>query len=520
METVAIYMRLSSEDAYEGESCSISNQRDLLYHYVRKHEDLADCNIIEFSDDGYSGMNFERPGIKKLLSLAGNTVECIIVKDFSRFGRNLVEVGDYLDRIFPFLGVRFIAVNEGYDSKDNFGRTIGLDVSLKAMIYEMYSRDISDKIKCVKYAKMRKGEYMGRTPFYGYKKSEARKNMLEPDEPAAEVVRRIFRMAADGMKFSLIARKLNEEGVPTPLMYRKENNTYEGHNWKAASDVTYWTSDAIRRIVNEERYTGTMIGLKYTVTGVSSKKVKLVPKEDWIVVENANEPIVSKELFAQVQDILRHIRKPVQKSEPYKNEEYRGYVKCAYCGRVLPNSHGRDTYYYCFTGKSMPDSPCASVRLYKKDLEQALLEAIQVQIRLRTSAGGEQEMQESVKDGLVSGKEQPDLMARIRECKEAVNRYKSAQMTAFEDYAEKRIEKDVYLSRKKECAEKQAEADRQLSLLNEQLSLVQEDKEEPTAQIGRYASATKVTREMMAELVKEIKVSGTDTIEIVWNFRE
>ena len=137
MKTIALYMRLSNEDAHEGESYSIGNQRALLMDYVKSHEEFENWSVLEFYDDGYSGVSFERPGIQKLLALAGNTVNCIIVKDFSRFGRNLVEVGDYLDQIFPFLGVRFIAVNEGYDSGQGLGSSVGLDVSLKALVYEM-----------------------------------------------------------------------------------------------------------------------------------------------------------------------------------------------------------------------------------------------------------------------------------------------------------------------------------------------------------------------------------------------
>ena len=142
---VALYMRLSAEDANIGESVSIANQRDLLYAFVRSRREFDGCLVLEFCDDGYSGVNFSRPSVQKLLSLAGKTVSCIIVKDFSRFGRNLIEVGDYLDQIFPFLGVRFIAVNEGYDSGEGHGSSVSLDVSLKAMVYEMYSYDISEK---------------------------------------------------------------------------------------------------------------------------------------------------------------------------------------------------------------------------------------------------------------------------------------------------------------------------------------------------------------------------------------
>lgn len=136
MRAVAFYMRLSSEDANVGESVSIANQRDLLYDFIQNHHEFDNCPVLEFCDDGYSGANFNRPSVQKLLSFAGKTIDCIIVKDISRFGRNLIEVGNYLDQIFPFLGVRFIAINERYDSQQ-YGSSINLDISLRAMIYEM-----------------------------------------------------------------------------------------------------------------------------------------------------------------------------------------------------------------------------------------------------------------------------------------------------------------------------------------------------------------------------------------------
>jgi DNA invertase Pin-like site-specific DNA recombinase len=146
MKTIALYLRLSNEDKNEGESNSISNQRDLLKNYITSKKDLQGYEVLEFIDDGYSGATFDRPALNKLLKLTGKTIDVVMVKDFSRFGRNLIEVGNYIDQVFPFLGVRFIAVNEDYDSKDYKGSTASIDVGLKALIYEMYSRDISRKI--------------------------------------------------------------------------------------------------------------------------------------------------------------------------------------------------------------------------------------------------------------------------------------------------------------------------------------------------------------------------------------
>lgn len=278
---VALYMRLSAEDANIGESVSIANQRDLLYAFVRSRREFDGCPVLEFCDDGYSGVNFNRPSVQKLLSLAGKTVSCIIVKDFSRFGRNLIEVGDYLDQIFPFLGVRFIAVNEGYDSGEGHGSSVSLDVSLKAMVYEMYSYDISEKIRCVQQAKMCKGEYLCAIAFYGYQRSKLKKNHLEIDTNAAEVVRRIFNMAVNGMVPSKIASELNREGILSPLMYRKKNHTDGIRGWKTAGERTYWTRENVRRIICDERYTGCLIGRKQTVVDISTKRTEPVPREDW-----------------------------------------------------------------------------------------------------------------------------------------------------------------------------------------------------------------------------------------------
>lgn len=301
MKTIALYMRLSNDDAHEGESCSISNQRVLLLDYIKNHEEFDNWNVLEFYDDGYSGVSFERPGIQKLLSLAGTMVNCIIVKDFSRFSRNLVEVGDYLDQIFPFLGVRFIAVNEGYDSGQGMGSSVSLDVSLKALVYEMYSRDVSEKIRSVKHAKMRKGEYQGIIAFYGYKRNKTAKGGLQVDEPAAEVVHRIFRMAAEGISPTNIAVQLNHDSIPSPLMYRRENHTDGGHSWRVAGNLTCWTRENVRRTLCDERYTGRLISYTRAKEDVSSKVSKLLLKEEWIIAEDAHEALVSKEMFERAQ---------------------------------------------------------------------------------------------------------------------------------------------------------------------------------------------------------------------------
>lgn len=508
MNTVALYMRLSSEDDHEGESYSIGNQRELLHDYVRGHREFDGCNILEFLDDGYTGRNFERPGVKQMLALAGKTVDCIIVKDFSRFGRNLVEVGDYLDQVFPFLGVRFIAVNEGYDSRQETGSTVSLDVSLKAMVYEMYSRDISEKINCVKQAKMRRGEYLGGIGFYGYKKSETEKNKLVVDEPAAEVVRRIFRMASEGMIPAHIALELNREGIPSPLMYRKANHTDGKRGWKVRGEMVYWMRQNVRRILVDERYTGCMVSRKRVLADVSVKKTVPIPKEEWIVAENTHEAIVTKEVFQQAQTVLKHCGTREQRKPFHK---FRGLVRCACCGNVLIRKAGKKPYYFCLTAQTVKNTTCTDIRLEEAVLEDAVSAAVKAQIRLCMGEEQHRENRESISERL------QDELSR---CQSEIGRCKALQMALFEDYAEGRVDKSSFLSGKQEISECQERENRRFAELSGRLAQAQEKNIEQEGNWEQFGSASELSREMLVGLVKEIRVSGKDGMEIVWNFRE
>ncbi len=508
-ETVALYMRLSSEDANEGESFSIGNQRDLLHSFLKSRREFDGCTVMEFCDDGYTGTNFERPAVQKMLSMAGNPIRCIIVKDFSRFGRNLLDVGDYLDQIFPFLGVRFIAVNEDYDSRNSLGSAVSLDVSLKAMVYEMYSRDISEKIRCVQQAKMKKGEYLCGIAFYGYKRSETIKNKLEIDERAAAIVRRIFQMAVEGMKPTQIAVQLNAEGIPSPLVYRRENHTDGLRGWTAAGDISYWTRENVRRIISDERYTGCLVSRKRTVVDVSKKQTVKIPKEDWIVAKNTHEAVVPKAIFEQAQKVLKSCKR--QKTPEKPSQRFRGMLKCTVCGRTLGRVECREPYFYCPTRKTVPDAPCRQIHVNEQNLEAALLASIRIQTRLFTHAGMGDE-NESPLDALEK---------QIQDCQIAISRCKTKQTNAFEDYAEGRITRQEYLSYKQTVAGQQEEMMARYTELNiKKAELKQASGSLEKADLGRYACVTELTRELLVELIKEIRVSGENALEIVWNFKE
>ena len=297
---VALYIRLSLEDDDLGEakreSDSITNQRALLKDYLKNHEEFTDCTVIEKCDDGYSGVHFDnRPQFTELIGLAKKgKVNCIMVKDFSRFGRDYIELGSYLDQIFPFLGIRFISVNDNYDSAALNGETSGLDVAFKNLIYDYYSREMSKKQRIAWRRMAENGEYNAGFTLYGYKKALDDKHKLVIDEETAPIVKEIFSMKLSGVGTSHIAKCLNDRGVPSPAELGKQRNLRQ--KWKGNFEKYGWTASTVERILREEKYTGTMVMLKTELQGVRGRQVKR-PEKEWVRKEGTHEAIVSHQTY-------------------------------------------------------------------------------------------------------------------------------------------------------------------------------------------------------------------------------
>lgn len=250
---VAIYLRISVDDENRSESDSIINQRNLLRSYIAAAPTLSAGEVLEFSDDGWSGTNFNRPKVQELLELARfGVIRCIVVKDLSRWGRNYPEVNEYLDQIFPFLGIRFISVNDHYDSNDYKGATAPIDVAFSSIMHDMYCKELSIKVKQSHLAKAQKGEYVTGTVPFGYLRSKEKKNQLVIDEGAAVIIRRIFDMACNGISTIRIAATLNEDGVATPLIWRKRNGRSMLGYKLEDSKQTYWENSVIRKILRDD----------------------------------------------------------------------------------------------------------------------------------------------------------------------------------------------------------------------------------------------------------------------------
>lgn len=307
--TTAKYIRLSAEDDDLGESGktesnSVTNQRHLLDAFISRTPDLADTSVIEFCDDGWSGKNFERPAVQEMLAqVQEGKIQCIVVKDLSRFGRDYLTVGNYISSVFPFLGVRFIAVNDGFDSIRP-ADIDSLETSFKTLLYDLYSRDLSRKVRSAKKFRAQRGDFLAPFAPYGYVKDPADKSRLVIAPEAAETVRRIFRLAADGNDTKQIAMLLNREQVPTRMLYKRAAGCSRT-KWPSVLENNFWIEQIVARILRDERYIGKNIFGKRTRDMVGHTHTVKVSRADWITSENAHESIVTQEEFDRAQTAMR-----------------------------------------------------------------------------------------------------------------------------------------------------------------------------------------------------------------------
>ncbi len=327
---LALYMRVSKEDAcLQQESNSIYYQRTMLKEYVSKH--FKEYQLVEFVDDGYSGTHLNRPSVKKLLEyVRRKLIDCIIVKDFSRFSRDYIELGSYIEQIFPLIGIRFISVNDHYDSEKTQGGIGTLDISFKFLLYDLYSKDLSVKVKAALNAKKEEGIYVSANSPFGYEKSKEDRHKLSVKEDEAVVVRRIFDMALCGYTCVQIARQLNKEGVKTPKQFRAKDNK-----------ILEWHSSAICHILKNEVYIGNIVYEKYYKKEVGGKRY-LKPRSEWKIYHNHHEPIVSRQIFEKVQKKGKYTK--IDGTD--KKHPLTGKLLCN-CGKKLQLKKGANAYFRC-----------------------------------------------------------------------------------------------------------------------------------------------------------------------------
>lgn len=524
---MAIYLRLSmkdGEDRQTDESNSIRNQRKQIYEYIHRDAELSLCEVMEFCDDGYSGTNLERPGLQRMLKkVLENRIHCILVKDMSRFSRDYMEMGTYLNQIFPFMGVRFIAINDHYDSRNHSGSTMELDTAFQTLLYDLYSKDVSEKVKAVFEKKCAGGEYVfGQVPF-GYEKSRTVKHAVVVKETEAEIVRCIFSLAVQGESSTQIARRLYEEKIPTITQMRKPQKQY------ADGRIHSWSGTAVRKILNNRFYLGEMLYGKSVRKFVGSKNGISVPREEWNVIKNHHEALISEEIYERVSSFeRRHSKKkenPAKQKRNGKRHPLTGKLYCGGCGYAL-------SYKPIRVGKRCRGFECGKRTLFKipecctyikgGELEEIVLLALNQELMLGGDAGRQRERWIAFqKAGILHfKKKQEKLKAKIR-------RERAKKDMLYERYALHRAEMIEDLAREdyQKSADKLAEQISGLSEKAEETALKLAELENEYQKISKDTELVfqclrieELTQEVVDTFVRNVSVYQDKRIEIVWNF--
>ncbi|MBS6396557.1 MAG: recombinase family protein [Clostridiales bacterium] len=513
MDKIAIYLRLSSEDSEDkDESGSISSQRDLIMDYIQQDSGLLAMEIAEFCDDGCSGTSMDRPGMEKLLKeVKENRIKCVIVKDMSRFSRDYIELGTYMNRIFPFMGIRFIAINDHYDSKEQKGSTIEIDTAFQTLLYDLYSKDVSVKVKAAFENKCVNGEYVcGQVPF-GYEKSREKKNAVVVSEKEAEVVRYIFALALEGNGSTQIARILNGKQIPTRMQMR-----FPGRAEKSGR-IPAWSSTSVRDILNNRFYLGEMAYGKSRRRHVGSKNGIAIPKDQWKVIENHHEPLITPEVYKKVCSF------GAERSTKRKREKNAlvGKLFCGGCGYSMSYKPLREKNKYrrfeCRKHAVLQISGCCTC--FSADLLEEMVTAmLHIELLLRGSAVRQ-------KEGLVSFRK--SCMKRL-ERKAADCRYRQKQLQAekddlYERYALGEVSLIAYKAQADSLTEQISRFSADEDGFRSELAAVQEEyrkTEEDMKQIIRYAHLETLTQEMVDTFVKKIHVYKNRKVEIEWSFSD
>lgn len=519
----AIYVRLSKEDGdvasvAKAESNSISNQKNLIKDFLKDKDDII--VVSERVDDGYSGSNFERPGFQMMLEdIRRGKVDCVVVKDLSRFGREYIDSGKYIERLFPALGVRFIAVNDHIDSKEESGRD-DIVVPFKNLMNDAYCRDISIKIRSHLEVKRKNGEYTGAFTPYGYKKDENDRNRLVPDLYAAGVVKDIFRMKLNGMSQAAIAESLNGKGILSPMEYKHSIGIPIQDHFKTHEQAG-WSSVSVRRILENEVYVGTLVQGRHSTPNHKIKKIVDKPEEEWIRIEDSHEPIVSKREF----DIVQRLLGMDTRTSPNEDEVYvlSGLAVCADCGAPMIKRNvpaGGKVYSYYICSKNAATKECGTHRIPKEKLESIVFEVLKTHIANVLDAGRILEYIDTVPFQELEIKE----LERQKEAKEQeIGRCRELRDMLYEDLKDGVVSKEDYAELYEGYNSRRKKAEEAVRKLKHEIQKVMEartDKYEWLRYFKEYQNISELSRMTVVELVDRVKVFDKNHVEIDFNFED
>lgn len=496
MNKIALYIRLSVEDQLDrNESESITNQRIFLNDYLDKNTEFKGIQREEFVDDGYSGTNEKRPSFQRMLEeVKTGIIKTIVVKDLSRFMRDYIVLGDYLENIFPFMDVRFIAINDGYDSAKEKGNGTDLDIQFKGLLYDFYSKDVSQKVKTVTTELKKQGKYLAWSPPLGYMKDPNDKYKIIVDEETSWVVRKIFDLALEGKSTRKIAMILNEKNIPTPNK-RKTELTKMDYQFNIITSDTRkkptWTNGTVVDILSNENYTGTYVFNMQEKSVLKPGSFKMNPKEEWGRVENHHEAIISKEDFDKVQQIKEKNRflKGKNTDYPWRNKSpLQGFARCPTCNHLLTlnqskrvRKDGNVKYFKYFICRI-----CKCNNVEHKNSKVELLEE-QVLSLIKEKYG---EIDTNKNDAV-----------NLKELEKRITKLQDKKMAYFEKYKLGKMTKVKFV-------ESKSNIDEEIKKLEEKIKVSSTTQE--------VVKGNELTREMMEKYIDSVICEDSIVQKIIW----
>lgn len=512
-----LYVRISVENEKKLEADSIGTQIRMLEDFVSQIPDIRVYDI--YCDDAISGTTFIRPEFSRMMGdVRDRKINCIIVKDLSRLGRNYLESGEYLEKVFPFFGIRFIAVNDRIDTLE---RPVDISAQLKNMANEMYARDISKKICTAVKTLQDQGKFVGSQPPYGYMRSPEDKYRLVVDPRPASVVKEIFQMVLDGYTVHSITLKLNEQGIPSPGRYKYEQGLVKNEKFRNS----VWFFSTTRRMLSDPVYLGWIQSGKYVSQfRKGGEKCVKMPEEEWKTVRGTHEPIIERAVFDQVQEILGGKQEKGSNAGRYqskhnRNNILRGKMRCGECGKSMAycqkENHGKkQMWYICPVHEHYNSAYCPKKAVKKEQTEQMILAVIQKQMKLFTEA--EELVQTLNRSSRGKGKFQM-YQNQIRETEKQIAHYGERKASLYQDYAEHIITEEDYLAIGQEYSRKTEELKLFLEELKREMGRLSPGycgSEMWKDLVTSYQDRKELDREMVEAFIEKITAYNDGRLEI------
>lgn len=519
-----LYARISVENEQKREADTIGNQIQLLKDFVGENTDIKIGDI--YVDDDISGTDFSRPEFSRMMNdVRDGKIDCIVVKDLSRLGRNHIETGEYIEMVFPVLGVRFIAITDNFDSKT---MQADIGVQIKNMINEMYAKDASQKICSVMRAIEAQGKFAGSRAPYGYMRDPEDKHMLLADQETAPIVREMFEMVANGAALHYVATTLNARGVPSPGRRLYDLGVATTDKFKNSK----WYMSTVKRILQSKIYLGWMIGGKFVsdfyLTG--QKESKPVPEDEWIITKGTHEPIVTEELFNKVQKYFVETKEKygmVTKANCKSKREsmFKGHLRCGECGKPMylkkKKNHGRETWwYYCALHESYNSSYCVKKAIKRDDLESLAFTLIKKQMALFTDA---QTIVSELNKKDSSRTKYKVYQDQIKTLKRQIERYMELKALLYADFAENLISEQDYILMGQEYAQKADELRIFLSEMEKESRKYAPEyvgSEHWAKLIEEFRTQDAIDEKMVEAFIDKLTLFNDGHVEVEFNFRD